>query len=98
MFSPDQERDSGGKWTAGGAASWVKSQLTASNVKTGIALGIKSALYHLGNLDDPAMEVVEPIVHDMVHNVAQHLQVASGRAREATRAAVVALMLARGAG
>lgn len=69
--------------------------ITEDNVKGAVALGIKSALYHLGNMDDAAMEVIDPFVHSQVHNVAANMQVTAGRARELMQMAVAKLIEAR---
>lgn len=69
--------------------------LTESNVKSAVSLGIKSALYHLGNLDDPAMNVIEPFIEHHVHNIESTLQVTKGRAHDMMMAGVRKLMDAR---
>lgn len=83
---------------SGGAQQALASIVTVDRVKTAVSLGIKSALYHIGNMDDPAMEVIDPFVHNQVHNVAANLQVASGRARDMMIAVVRAHKAARAGG
>lgn len=76
-------------WIKGGEArKAIGKVVTEDRVKTAVSLGIKSALYHLGNMDDPAMEVIDPVVHDMVHNVQAHLTVSSIRARDTLHASI----------
>lgn len=87
-------RDAAGRFSAG-AVNAARGAATADNARTVLALGIKSALYHLAGLDDAAMEIVEPFVHDTVHNAAAHLSVATGRAQEAMRGAVQKMIAAK---
>jgi hypothetical protein len=83
-------------WVKSGAAQQaLRGAITEDRVKTAITMGITSALYHIGQLDDPAMAVVEPFLHNQVHNVAGNLQVASGRARDLMIAGVRALIDAK---
>jgi hypothetical protein len=77
------------------AKAVIAKVFSADNIKTAVSLGLKSALYHLGNLDDPAMEVLDPFIHHHVHNIETTLAVTKGRAHDMMIAGVKKLMDAR---
>lgn len=87
---------SAAKWLSGATAKAVLSKaFSKDNVKTAVALGIKSALYHLGNLDDPAMAVLEPYIEHHVHNIETTLAVSKGKAHDMMIAGMKKLMAAK---
>jgi hypothetical protein len=83
-YNPNEPRDASGRWGSG-AVAFVKGQLTTENAQLAVVLAVRKGLYLFGQFDDPMMEVVEPMIHDAVHNGATHARVAASVAREAMR-------------
>ena len=95
-FDPNQKRDGHGMWSAGGAATWLKSdeakaalaKLNApEHIKNAATMAIQGALFKVG-VNDPH---IDQFIKHQVSSFANDVKVTRSHARQVMIAAVKAL-------